>query len=225
MNSKEVIKRLQKMANPKNVEGMARFGISTNNTLGISIPFLRDMVKEIGRDHKLALELWDSGIHEARMLACFVDEVDKVTEKQMDEWVAGFDSWDICDQCCSNLFDRTPFVHKKILQWVKDEREFMRRAGFVLIAAAAVHRKEWQDEDFLKYFPLMKEYATDERNYVRKAVNWALRQVGKRNLSLNKKAIEVAKEIKNINSKSARWIAADALRELEGDKLVKRLGG
>ncbi len=223
MSYNEILKKLKSMENKKNVEGMARFGINPKNTLGISVYVIRDLAKKIGKNHQLAKKLWDSKIHEARMLAGFVDEAAKVTEKQMDSWVADFDSWDICDQVCSNLFDKTPYLHKKILEWSKDEREFVRRAGFVLIACASVHRKEWDDKDFGRYFPLIKKYSTDERNFVKKAVNWSLRQIGKRNLNLNKKAIKVARKIQEIDSKSARWISADALRELTSEKVQKRL--
>jgi 3-methyladenine DNA glycosylase AlkD len=181
------------------------------------------MAKEIGRDRKLAQELWDSGIHEARMLACFIDEIDKVTKKQMEEWVNHFDSWDICDQVCGNLFDRTDFAWKKAFEWTKRKQEFIKRAGFVLMATLSVHDKKAKDKDFEKFFPLIKKYSIDERNFVKKALNWALRQIGKRNLNLNKKAIKLAREIQKIDSKSAKWIANDAIRELESNSVQKRL--
>lgn len=221
----EIITELESKKNPKNVEGMARFGINPENTFGVPIPNLRKIARRIGRDHELAKQLWASGIHEARILASFIDEPEKVTEKQMDCWVFDFDSWDICDQVCSNLFDKTFYVHKKILEWVGSEKEFVRRAGFVLIATSSVHNKEWSDSDFERYFPLIEKYATDERNFVKKAVNWALRQIGKRNLDLNKKAIKLAEKIKNeqSESKNAKWIANDALRELTSEKVQKRL--
>lgn len=241
MNYEEVINKLKKNASPKNVAGMARFGINPKNTLGISIYVLRDLAKEInstfkgttlqGR-HKLALQLWDSGIHEARILASMVDEADKVTEKQMDSWVANFDSWDVCDQVTSNLFaelpkrspseallgrrrNKTPDPYKKVFEWAKDEREFVRRAAFALIAALAWQDKKATDDKFRSFFPIIKKYSTDERNFVKKAVNWALRNIGKKRPGLTKGAISCAEEIQKIDSKSARWIAADALRELE----------
>ncbi len=223
MTYKEIIKKLKSLANPKNVEGMARFGINTKNTLGISVYVVRSLAKKINKNHSLALELWNSGIHEARLLACFIDEPDKVTEKQMEEWVKDFDSWDICDQTCSNLFDKTPFAYKKIYQWVKREEEFVRRTGFVLMATLSVHDKKAKDKDFEKFFPLIKKYSFDERNFVKKANNWALRQIGKRNLNLNKKAIKTAKEIQKLDSKSAKWIANDALRELTSSSVQKRV--
>lgn len=223
MKYEEVISLLKSMEDQKNKEGMQRFGIRGKNILGISVYDIRRMAKTIGRNHPLALKLWSSGIHEARMLACFVGEPDKVTENLMENWVKDFDSWDIVDQCCANLFDKTPFVEKKIREWTKRKEEFVKRSGFVLMAAKSVHDKEAKDSEFEKYFPIIKRESTDERNFVKKAVNWALRQIGKRNLALNKKAIKVAKELAGSDSKSARWIAKDALRELTNEKTKKRL--
>jgi 3-methyladenine DNA glycosylase AlkD len=219
----QIIQKLKSLANPKNVEGMARFGINPNNTLGISVPVLRDIAKEAGKDHQLAQELWASGIHEARILACFIDKPEMVTELQMESWVKDFDSWDVCDLCCSDLFDRTKFAHQKAVEWSGREEEFVKRAGFTLMAALAVHDKKASDADFLKFLPIIKRESTDERNFAKKAVNWALRNMGKRNLDLNKMAIKTAEEIQKIDSKSARWIAADALRELTGEAVQKRL--
>ena len=223
MQADEIIQEIKSLANPKNVEGMARFGINPTNTYGVSVPVLRKMAREAGRDHGLALELWASGIHEARLLACFIDRPDMVTEEQMESWVKDFDSWDVCDQCCSNLFDRTPLAHQKAVQWCEREEEFVRRAGFVLMACLAVHDKKAEDRAFIKFLPLMKKYATDERNFVKKAVNWALRQVGKRNMELNGEALKTAEEIKQIDSRSARWIAGDAIRELSSDAVRDKL--
>jgi len=219
----QIIQKLKSLANPKNVEGMARFGINPNNTLGISVPVLRDIAREAGKDHQLAQELWASGIHEARTLACFIDKPELVTESQMEGWVKNFDSWDVCDLCCSDLFDRTKFAHQKAVEWSGREEEFVKRAGFTLMAALAVHDKKASDADFLKFLPIIKRESTDERNFAKKAVNWALRNMGKRNLDLNKMAIKTAEEIQKIDSKSARWIAADALRELTGEAVQKKL--
>lgn len=202
---------------------MARFGINPKNTYGLSIPHLRNMAKQIGKNHLLALKLWASGIHEARILACLIDYPAEVTENQMDRWVKDFDSWDICDQCCSNLFDKTRSSYKKALQWAQQDREFVKRAGFVMMAVLAVHDKKAQDKAFIQFFPLIQRGSEDERNFVKKAVNWALRQIGKRNNALNKKAIATAKKIQRMNSKSARWIASDALRELTSESVQKRL--
>ena len=223
MQYEEIINKLKSLANPEAVKGMARFGISANNTYGVSIPNLRKMAKEIGINHDLARRLWDSNIHEARILASLVDDPKMVTEEQMEKWAKNFDSWDVCDQCCGNLFDKTRFAYKKAVEWSSREEEFVKRAGFVLMATLAVHDKKAQDEDFLKFFPLMIKEATDSRNFVKKAVNWALRQIGKRNLHLNKKVIKAAKKIKTVESKAAKWIASDALRELESELVQNRL--
>jgi 3-methyladenine DNA glycosylase AlkD len=219
----EAMKRLKALSNPRNVAGMARFGINPDKTLGVSIPNLRKIAKEAGRDHALAQKLWASGIHEARILASMVDEVEKVKELQMENWIKDFDSWDVCDQCCMNLFDKHPSAFKNAIEFSKRNREFEKRAGFALMACLAWHDKEAKDEKFRAFFPHIKREAADERNYVKKAVNWALRQIGKRNIKLNKAAIKTAREIKKMDSKSARWIANDALRELEGSAVQKRL--
>lgn len=214
MSKEEIIQELKKNANPKNVIGMKRFGIQGKNMLGISVTFLRKFAKKIPKDHKLAIGLWNTGIHEAKMLATMIDELEKVTEVQMDKWVKDFDSWDICDGACMNLLCKTPFVDKKIYEYAKSEKEFVRRTAFTLIACLSFKKKEWKDKDFVKYFDLIEEYSFDERNFVKKAVNWALRQIGKRNAKLNVKAIKVAERIKKQGAKSARWIAGNALSEL-----------
>ena len=223
LTHEEVLSRLKAQANPKNVEGMARFGISSNNTYGIPIPIIRKLAKEVGRDHLLAQRLWSSGIHEARILACMVDNPKLVTEKQLERWARDFDSWDVCDQCCSNLFDKTSFAYKKAIDWSSKEEEFVKRAGFALMAALAVHDKKAEDAAFLKFLPAIKRESVDDRNFVKKAVNWALRQIGKRNANLNKAAIETAEEIRQLDSKSARWIASDALRELTSEAVRQKL--
>ncbi len=229
MNVDEILKKLKSLGNPKNVEGMARFGINPENTYGVSIPNLRKLAKEIGKNHDLAQKLWDSGIHEAKILAGMIDDPKLVTEKQMDAWIVDFDSWDVCDQVCMNLFDKTPFAFEKAKKWAKRNEEFEKRAGFALMSCLAWHDKESSDSKFIAFFPLIKNGSTDERNFVKKAVNWALRQIGKRNKSLNKAAIVVAEEIQSANrrndSKSAKWIAADALRELQSPSVKKRLSG
>jgi len=220
---KILIKKLKSLSNPEAVAGMARFGINPKNTYGVSIPVLRKMAKEIGQNHLLAQRLWNSGVHEARILASMIDFPEEVTEKQMERWVMDFDSWDVCDQVCSNLFDQTKFAHKKAMDWSKRGEEFVKRAGFVLMAALSVHDKKAGDKNFLKFLPIIKREARDERNFVKKAVNWALRQIGKRNLHLNQKAIKTAKEIQEIESKAAKWIASDAIRELTSQAVQKRL--
>lgn len=189
----------------------------------MSVPNLRKIAKEAGRDHALAGKLWSSGIHEARILASMVDEPERVTKKQVNAWIKDFDSWDVCDQCCMNLFDKLSFAFEKAVEFSKKKREFEKRAGFALMACLAWHDKEAGDEKFKAFFPHIIEGATDERNYVKKAVNWALRQIGKRNLHLNKAAVKTAKEIQEIDAKSAKWIASDAIRELESEAVQKRL--
>ena len=222
MQYEKLLKKLKSMEKPENVEGMARYGINPKNNLGISIYKLRPIAKEIGKNHDLALKLWNSGIHDARLLACFIDDPEKVTSNQMDLWAYNFDSWDICDQACTSLFDLTPLAWEKIIQWSKHEKEFVKRGAFSLIAGLAVHDKNANDKMFEKLFPIIIRESNDDRNYVKKAVNWALRNIGKRNKVLNKKAIETAKNILEIDSKTARWIANDAIRELTSEKVSKR---
>jgi len=223
MDYDEIIKRLKSMSDQKNVEGMARYGINPKNNLGISIYKLRPLAKEIGKNHELSLKLWKSGIHDARLLAVFIEEPTKVTEKQMESWANDFDSWDVCDQACTSLFDLTPYAWKKAFEWSGRDEEFVKRGAFSLIAGLAVHDKKAEDSKIETFFPIIKKESTDDRNYVKKAVNWALRNIGKRNLNLNKKAIEIAKEIQKIDSKSAKWIANDAIRELTCEKIQKRI--
>jgi len=222
MQAADLLNQLESLADPNAVAGMAKFAVGGQHTLGISIPTLRGIAREVGKEHELAQQLWASGIHETRILATMVDEPKKVTEAQMESWVAEFDSWDLCDQCCLNLFRRTPFAYPKAHEWSSRTEEFVKRAAFALMATLAVHDKKAGDESFIAFLPVIKREATDERNFVKKAVNWALRQIGKRNLSLNEAAVQTAREIQLIESKSARWIAADALRELTSDKVRQR---
>jgi 3-methyladenine DNA glycosylase AlkD len=219
----EVLRRLKREANPENVTGMARYGIETDRALGVPIPVLRAMAKEAGRDHALAAALWKSGVHEARIMATLVDDPARVAERQMEQWVLDFDSWDVCDQCCNNLFRKTEFAHAKAAEWCGRDEEFVRRAGFVMIAALAVHDKAAPDSRFTRYLPAIRRGATDDRNLVKKAVNWALRQIGKRNAALNIRAIRTAEQIAAIDSKAALWVASDALRELQSEKVQERL--
>lgn len=219
----EVIKKLKAKARPDQLEGMARYAIVGEGRLGVSVPEMRKLAKEIGKDHRLALELWETGIPDARIVAGMVGEPEKLTEKQMEDWVKDFDSWDECDQVCMNLFDRSLLVVKKIHDWADREEEFVKRAAFALIASLAIHDKKAEDKKFINLFPVIKDGATDERNFVKKAVNWALRNIGKKNPPLNRAAISLAKEIQRMDSKAARWIANDALRELESDAVQQRL--
>jgi len=217
-----VIREMKKLSNPGNVEGMARFGINPERTLGICAPDLMSMAKRLKKDHTLAKQLWDSGLHEARILAAMIDDPLKVTERQMEDWIKDFDSWDVCDQVTSRLFDKTPFAYRKVREWTRRDEEFVKRAGFAMMAALVVHDKKASDREFERFLPMIVREAKDERNYVRKAVNWALRTIGKRNKALNRKAIRTAEGIRKIDSKSARWIAADALRELKSEAVQRR---
>ncbi len=211
------------LSEPENIEGMKRFGITPGKTYAVRIPELRKIAKKCGKNHELALKLWEKDFRETRILACMIEEPELVSSEQMDEWVLEFDYWEICDQCCLNLFFKTEFAYEKIFEWSKREEEFVKRAAFTLIAVAAVHDKKADDQQFEKFFPIIITSSTDNRNFVKKAVNWALRHIGKKNLYLNQRAIEVAEEIKELNSRSSRWIASDALRELRSEKVQKRL--
>ncbi|MFC1928870.1 DNA alkylation repair protein [Chloroflexota bacterium] len=223
MRYDDILKKLKSLSDPKAVEGMARFGINPENTFGVSVPNLRKTAKEIGIDHALAQQLWASGIHEARILASMIDDPKMVTGEQMESWVQDFDSWDVCDQCCMNLFDKTSLAYGKAVEWSAREEEFVKRASFAMMACLAWHDKKADDKQFEPFFPIMKREASDNRNFVKKAVNWALRQIGKRNLNLNEKAVETAREIQQIDAKSARWIASDAIRELTSQAVLERL--
>lgn len=209
----EIVRKLKSLSMPENLAGMARFGLNIDNAFGISMPLLRVMAKEHRKEHGLALALWKTGIREARILATLVDDPAKVTEKQMERWVLDFNSWEICDQCCGNLFGKTEFAYRKAFEWSERPEEYVKRAGFVLMVALSVHDKKASDEAFRFFLKPIKREAGDQRNFVKKAVNWALRQIGKRNPALMSHAVRTAKEIQKMASSSARWIAADALRE------------
>lgn len=223
MTVTQIINELKKHGSEYNRIGMARFGIRVDKAFGVNVPVMRSLAKVIGKNHELALELWESGYHEARHVASMIDDPKLVTKAQMNKWVRDFNSWDICDGTCSNLFRKTPYAIEKIFEWCEKKDEFVRRAGFSLMCYVAVHHKTRDDEEFLEFFPLIKKYATDERNFVKKAVNWALRQIGKRSVYLNKEALKVAKEVQALDSKAAKWIAADAIRELTNPKILGRI--
>lgn len=223
VNLEAILKKLKSKGNAKNVAGMARFGIQSGKAFGVPHPALHAIAKEHRKDHVLALELWASGYHEARLIACLVDDPKQVTEKQMDAWVADFDSWDICDDCTGNLFEATPFAFDKAFEWIKSEKEFIRRAGLAMMVWLTLHRKKEPDEVFLAFFPPIEKVASDERNFVKKAVSWALRTLGKRSSFLNKHALQSAARIGKIDSKAARWVAADVIKELKSDGVQQRL--
>jgi len=218
----KILAELKAMEDQTCVEGMARYGIRSEKCYGVSMTKLMAIKRRVGKDHELADGLWRSGIHDARLLACLVDDPRQVTETQMDKWVKDFDNWAICDGCCGHLFDKTPFAYRKAREWTKRKEEYVKRAGFVLVATLTVHDKKADDDAFLVFLPSILEASEDERNYVMKAVNWALRQIGKRNPRLNREAINVAERMRNSDSKVAKWIASDALRELRSEPVKAR---
>ena len=223
MNYGDIISYFEKHESEKARKGMEKYKVGCKDKYGISMPVLRKLSKKIGKNHQLALKLWKHGYHESRILATLIEEKDKVDENQLEKWVNDFDSWDICDQACINLFVNMPLAISKIKEWAKSDKEFVKRTSFSLIAVIAVHNKNEDDNYFERFFPLIKEACIDEKNYVKKAVNWALRSIGKKNKYLNKKAIEVANEILEMDSKTAKWIGRDAIKELESKEVQNRL--
>ncbi|MFN2213381.1 MAG: DNA alkylation repair protein [Anaerolineales bacterium] len=219
----EVMQELESKAKPDQLEGMARFAILGDQRMGVSVPDMRKIAKDAGKNHQLALDLWDTGVPEAMIVAGMVAEAEQLTEEEMEDWVVDINSWDICDQVCMNLFEKTPLAEKKIYEWSGREEEFVKRAAYALIACLAWHDKDAGDDEFTKFFPLILAGSTDERNFVKKAVNWALRNIGKRNQALNEAAIRTANQIQKLDSRSARWIASNALRELKSDQVQERL--
>jgi 3-methyladenine DNA glycosylase AlkD/tRNA(Arg) A34 adenosine deaminase TadA len=219
----DAVAALRSASDPHVLSTMDRAGIRRDAALGVTLPAIRQIAAHILPRHRLAEDLWSTGIHEARLLAALVDKVNAVTPEQMEQWAQDFDSWDLCDCVCSNLFDKTPYAVAKITAWTTRDDEFVKRAGFVLMASLAVHDKELSDAAFEAFFPLIEEQAWDNRAYVRKSVNWALRQTGKRNLHLNDAARASALRIQAQNTSSAKWIAADALRELQSPSVHERL--
>jgi 3-methyladenine DNA glycosylase AlkD len=219
----DVIMELRRLADPAVAKGLIRFGLPAQKALGITAPRLRALAKRIGRNQALSLKLWTTGIHEARVLAALIGEPDEVTKRQMARWARDFDSWGVCDACCVVLFVHTPHSMEMAFRWSRDKREYVKRAGFVLMASMAVHQKALADREFVPMLRAIREQSADERGFVKKAVNWALRQIGKRNLHLNMLAIETGTKIQSLDSPSARWIASDALRELRSDAVRRRL--
>ena len=220
--AKEILEELERRKSEENIEGKKRFGIISEHMYGIRIPELRELAKYYRFNHDLALELWKTKVHECMIMASYIDHPKEVTLLQREEWVRDFRSWDICDQVCGNLFDRTPFAFVKAEEWVKREEEFIKRAGFVLMATLSVHAKSRNEEDFFPFFDLIAEYGNDDRNFVKKAVNWAIRQMGKRSLVLHKKALEVSGALATQGKTAGKWIASDALRELNSERVLKK---
>lgn len=210
----EALARLRAAARPDQLEAMARFGLTGETRLGLAVPTLRALGREFRRDHDLALALWDTGIPEAQILASLAAEPARFTAAQMDHWVAGLQAWDVCDQACLNALVKSPLAWAAIPRWAAREAEFEKRAGFSLLAVAAVHQKARPDADFLARLPLIEAAAGDDRNFVKKAVNWALRQIGKRSNALREPALTLAERLCLREERSARWIGHDARREL-----------
>ncbi|MEP7074863.1 MAG: DNA alkylation repair protein [Acidobacteriota bacterium] len=228
MTADEIVKKLASLGRKRNVEGMAHFGITTTKSFGVPTPVLKqvslEVKKQAGDRHTLAQGLWETGIYDARAMAFLIDDPKLVTKKQMDSWARDFDNWATVDGTCCYLFCRTAFAYEKAFEWAEKKPEFLKRAGFSMMAYLAVHDKKADDKKLAAFFPIIEKHSDDDRNFVRKAVNWALRQIGKRNLNLNRLAIEAAERIKLQNTKPARWIASDALRELRSEGVTERLG-
>lgn len=220
---KHILSELRVLGSAENRAGMARFGINTASAFGVSMTAMRPMERRYRRRHDLALALWATGKHEARILAALVDDPKLVTRQQMDDWAAAFDSWDLCDQASMKLFAKTPYVAEAVAKWAKDDREFVRRAAFATIAGYAVSAKTAGDAAFLPFLDLIEKHAADDRNFVKKAVNWALRQIGKRSLALHAPALVLAERLAASDDRTARWIGKDAVRELTDPKQLARI--
>lgn len=221
--ARAVVAELRSMADPSRKPGMARVGITVSHALGVSIPDLRRIARAHRGDHELAEQLWETGIHEARILASMIDDPARVTRAQMEAWAADLDSWDVCDQVCNNLFRHARAADSVARSWAGRSQEYVKRAAFTVVAAQAVHDVR-PDAYFEAWFPRIRRAATDDRNAVKKAVNWSLRQIGKRNPALHGAAIEEAQRLLEVDNRSARWIARNALRELTSDAVTRRVG-
>jgi 3-methyladenine DNA glycosylase AlkD len=222
-NVASVLAWLKKHSSASTHEGMVRYGIPADNASGVSVADIRVLAKQLGRDHDLALALWETGSYEARMLTPFIDEPARVTPAQMDRWCRDFDSWAICDALCFHLFDKTPHAWSKIAKWSEARGEFVKRASFALLASVALHDKTAPDKPFLDSLALIERAATDDRNFVKKAVSWALRAIGKRNPTLRAAAVEVASRLAASSNSAARWSGKDALRDLATPGTLRRL--
>ncbi|HUJ41702.1 MAG TPA: DNA alkylation repair protein [Candidatus Acidoferrales bacterium] len=218
-----LLARMEQTGSPRTAEKISYWGIHAARSFGLSAPQMHALARQAGRDHALALELWNCGVHEAHHIAAMVADPAQVTESLMERWAKDFASWDVVDTCCCYLFIHTAHGWKKAVEWTRRPQEFVKRAGFSTMAYLAVHDKAAPDSKFLALLPIIEREAHDERNFVRKAVNWALRQIGKRNLRLNRRAIAAGERIRRQGTRSARWIAADALRELRSPAVQKRL--
>jgi len=219
----EVLRWLERRGTKRNRDGMERFAIRSARRFGVSMATMRPLIRKLGRDHELALALWNTGWLEARILASFVDDPARVTASQMEAWTREFDNWAVCDGACCHLFDRTPHAWTMVTRWSRRRAEFVRRAAFATLAGLAIHDERATDAHFIDVLPLIEQAADDDRNFVKKAVNWALRQIGKRNAALNTHAIAVAHRLIARPEASARWIGRDALRELSSPAIAARL--
>jgi 3-methyladenine DNA glycosylase AlkD len=209
----DILSELRQSGEPQRVEALKRVG-SASPALGVGLPTLRSLAKRIGRDHELALALWKTAVREARILASLIDERERVTENQMDRWAETFDSWEICDQCCQNLFAHTDFALAKAVDWAQRPEEFVKRAAFVLVAVRAVHDKRADDQTFADLLPTLIAAADDERLYVRKGASWAFRQIGKRSERLRTRVLDTVTPCIDSDDRGARWVARDVSREL-----------
>ena len=217
-----ILYELQSISDPEYLKKMDHFGIDVSKAYGIRVPDIRKLAKQIGKNQELSLLLWETGFHEARLLAIFIGDYKLITEPQVNTWTKDFTSWDMCDQACGNLFVKTPYFKSKVLDFTKADEEFVKRTGFVLMATAAVHLKKEPNETFLNFLPIIEREAYDNRNFVKKAMNWALRQIGKRNAFLHQHAINTANNIVAQQNKNANWVALDALRELNSDAVLSK---
>lgn len=220
---KGIVSDLEKLASKNHKKGFAHFKIEDTTALGVSMPLIRELAKKIGKDTDLALNLWNEGTHECKLLAGLVANPKTFTPENADQWVKDFYSWDVCDQAMTNLFRKTDFIWEKVVEWFDLEGEFQRRAGFAGLAVLCVHHKNEKDQRFLDCFPFIEKYASDERNFVKKSVNWALREMGKRRKNLYEPCIDLCYRLVDQDSPSAKWIASDALRELKSEKVLNRL--
>ena len=221
---KIILAALREKSDEHNRLGMARYGIRTENALGISVPEIRAMAKQNGIDHGMAVELWQTEIHEARLLAIFIADYRQVTPELMEEWASEFDSWDVTDQCCNHLFRKTPYAWETVERWAVREEEFVKRAAFALIASLAMHDRKADARRFRRCLDIIRSAATDDRNFVKKAVNWALRQIGKRHVEVHPFALQLAEELAASGDRTERWIGKDAARELRSEAVLSRLG-
>ncbi len=223
MDRDEVLTWLERRGTRRNVDGMARYGIHTERAFGVPMGTMQSLAKRLGKDHALATALWDTGWYEARTVAAFVDDPQRVTRRQMNAWAADFDNWAICDTVCFHLFDRTPFAWEKARQWATSPREFVKRGSFALMASLAGHDKTAPDARFLAFLPLIERGAHDERNFVKKGVSWALRRIGRRDPALHKAALELATRLSKSEDAASRWVGKDAIRDLTNPKVRAQL--